>query len=130
MSIFNDMTVMSNLNNIRSICILKLIKIHLAEYKCLQLLRYNKQIQKRLNINLDTYKDYLKIVIDIVPIADKNYKTFFRHYIKNPFYHYYLNDRPDEVSNYTYYYHDDKVKKIRLVIDYNVNDKSLAFLYK
>ena len=45
------------LNNIKSKIILKSIIGRIDETKLLNIIRYNKKIQKRLNINLNNYKE-------------------------------------------------------------------------
>ena len=54
------------LNNIKNKYILKNLFEYLTHEKLLNVIKYNKDIQNKLNINIDTYKD-LQIVIDIIP---------------------------------------------------------------
>ncbi len=59
---------------IRSKYILKQIFDNIKKNKSLEIINYNKNIQKRLEIGIDDYKDeYLKIVIEIFPIKYRRY---------------------------------------------------------
>ena len=48
----------SNLININNKCILKKIFDNIIKLKTLEIIKYNKKIQKRLNININDYKEY------------------------------------------------------------------------
>ena len=60
-----------SINNIKSKYILKQILDNLHKLKLLQIIRYNKNIQNKIDINLKDYKEYSKqyssIEIDIIP---------------------------------------------------------------
>ena len=60
------------LKHIRSKYILKQIFDNLKENKLLEIIRYNKNIQNKLNKKLiDFIKEYSKIVIEIIPKENK-----------------------------------------------------------
>ena len=76
----------------------------------------------------DYEREYLKIAIEIIPEENK-YGTFIniRQYYKS-YIHIYFNDNSqNEIKKYNIT-KDDKVKKIKIIIDYNV--KSLAGFFK
>ena len=53
--------------NIKSIYILKLILDNLYEDKLLNIIRYNKFLQNKLNKDIISYQEATKIVIEIIP---------------------------------------------------------------
>ena len=61
--------------NIKSKYILQKIFSNLTENKLLQIVKYNKNIQNELKKDINDYKNYKKIIIEIIPIfkGDKNY---------------------------------------------------------
>ena len=59
------------LNNIKSKYIIVKIFENVQTNIFLNLIRYNKTFQKRLNKNIDDYKDYSKIEIEIFPEEEK-----------------------------------------------------------
>ena len=96
----------------------------------LQIFKYNKKLQKRLNINLNDYKEYSEIFspieIEIIPSENK-FGIFINSSKKNKSYiHIYLNDSKQEIRR-NYLTKKDKVSKIKIIIDYQV--KSLKGLF-
>ena len=67
------------LENLKSHYILEIILNYITKKKSLEIIKYNKKIQQRLNINIKDYKNYSEmyssIEIDIIPITDK-YRKF------------------------------------------------------
>ena len=66
------MNIINNDNNnnlifIRSNHILKQIMVNLSTNKLLDIIRYNKKLQNNLNKNIDFYKEYTNIEIEIIP---------------------------------------------------------------
>ena len=127
--------VETNINNnnkkillikIRSKHILNKIFDNLQQNKTLKLIKYNKNLQSKLNKDINDYKGFLKIVIDIIPkefIWDKFINT--NGYNKS-YYHIYFNDDKEEIKRYTIF-PNDKITKIKIIIDYEV--KSLSELF-
>ena len=116
---------------------------NIPKKKKLEIIKYNKKIQNRLNYSIKNYKEYSEtyssIEIEIIP-AKGEYGKFIN--IKDNdelFYHIYFNDNKEEIKNKykTYiedgmikheYYIDeeDKVTKIKIIIDHQVKSfKSL-----
>ena len=66
------------LRNIKSKIILKKLFDFLHKRKPLEIIRYNKNIQKKMKININHYKEYSEkyssIKIEIKPIENKNGK--------------------------------------------------------
>ena len=119
------------INNIKSDYILKKIFTHLQKTKSLEIIKYNKKAQCRLNININDYKEYSeiysKIEIELIPNKNKNGQFINIKKEEKSFYHIYFNDSKEEVQNY-YLNKKDKVSKIKIIIDYQI--KSFIDLFK
>ena len=106
---------------IRSKYILKLIFDSIKINKSLEIMKYNKNIQERLEIGIDDYKDeYFKIEIEIFP---KKYRgKYFIKFINisnlenKSNYHIYFNDNNIEIKS-IYFTGNDHVSKIKIILD-------------
>ena len=89
----------NSLKNIKSKYILKEIFDNLEYKKLLEIIKYNKNFQLKLNIEINDYKTYKKIIIEIIPTKDK-YGDFI-HINENDklYYHIYFNDNKEEIKN-------------------------------
>ena len=77
----------------RKIKIFILIISNLQRSKLLNIIKYNKVFQRKLNIDINDYKDYCEIEIEIIPanyeygkfinIFDKKDKNYFHIYFNN-----------------------------------------------
>ena len=100
--------------------------------KLLNIIKYNKKIQSRVNLSIKDYKQYSEILspIEIEVIITKNkYDKFINITNKEDkqFYHIYFDDGKEEIKR-NYLIKTDKVKKIKIIIDYQV--LSLENLFK
>ena len=96
----------------------------------LEIIKYNINIQKRLNININNYKDFSEkfssIELEIIPIQNE-YGSFIN--IKEEdkkYFHIYFNDNKKEIKK-TELNKEDKVSKINIIIDYHINSFSELF---
>ena len=115
---------------VKSKYIIKQIFDNLQQKNALEILRYNKKLRNVLNKKINEYKnEYLKIEIEIFPLEkiDKNQK-FINILEKNEsLFHIYFNDnnikeiRRNEINK------DDKIEKIKIIIDSKI--KSLRLLF-
>ena len=115
--------------NIKSKYVLKKLFEYLPQKKLLQISKYNKELQNILNIGVKDYKDYLKIEIEIIPVksVENIYnKTFINFSHDESYYHIFFNDKKEEIKR-NYYTEDDKVTKIKVFIDYEINSLSGLF---
>ena len=121
------------IENIKSRFILSKIYNNMAIKKKLEIVKYNKKIQNRLNLSVKDYKEYCEIEIEIIPIKDKYGKFINIKENDELYYHIYFNDNKEEIKNkykiYTedgmikheyYIDEEDKVTKIKIIIDYQV----------
>ena len=120
-----------HLKNIRSKVTLKKIFNLLKRNILLQMLKYNKNEQKNFNLNLKDYIEYAilysDIVIEVIPvkkssgkfinIVNKSEKKYFSIYFNDS----YRKINRDKLNE------KDKIKKIKIIIDYKV--KSLNNLF-
>ena len=101
---------------------------NLKEAKKLNIIRYNKRIQYRMNKDINDYiKEYSKIEIEIIP-EDNKFGKFINIPKRNiPHYHIYFNDNKEEQKK-TKISKDDNVKKIKIII-INYKNKTLSELF-
>ena len=118
------------LENINSKYILSKIYDIMPKKKKLEIVKYNKKIQNRLNLSVNDYEEYCKIEIEIIPIKDKYGKFVNINENDKLYYHIYFNDNKEEIKNkyrineedgetkHEYYIEEeDKVTKIKIIID-------------
>ena len=77
--------------NIKSSFLLEKIFSYIKENQLLKIIKYNKSLQKRLNININNYINYYKIIIEIIP-KDQSFYFFNFPYNDEPFYHIFFDD--------------------------------------
>ena len=118
-----------DLINIKSKFILKKIFESIQKNKVLNIIKYNKKIQNRLNITQNDYKEFLNIEIEIVPFQDY-FVTYNFNFSEPKFYHVYFNDNEKELfpQYKSSFKCEGKIKKVKLIINYEV--KSLKGLFK
>ena len=106
-------------DNLKSDFIFKKIISFMKRNKSLVIMKYNKKLQKRLNININDYKEYSKIVIELKLTNDKNGKFKFINIPDKDkeYYHIYFDNSNEEIKRrYVEFY--EKVKMIKIIIDY------------
>ena len=98
--------------------------------KLLKIVKYNKNMQKRMNLNINDYIEhsikYSSFEIEIIP---GNYGKFINIKEKEneKYFHIYFDNNKEETKR-NYIDKNDKVKKIRIIIDYQI--KSFASLFE
>ena len=110
--------------NIKSNYILKKLFGIVSSRISLKIIKCNINIQKRLNININNYKDFSEkfssIELEIIPIQNK-YGSFIN--IKEEdkkYFHIYFNDNKEEEIKKTELNKEDKISKINIIIDYQI----------
>ena len=116
------------IENIKSRYILSKIYNNMTKKKKLEIIKYNKKIQNRLNLDVKDYKEYCEIEIEIIPIKDKYGKFIYIKEKDKLYYHIYFNDNNEEIKNKYEIKEEDKVTKIKIIIDYQI--KSFNSLFK
>ena len=95
----------NQLKNVKSHYIIQLIFEYMTERKYLETIRYNKRIQKRIDININHYKAYSEtktsIELDIIPMKDK--------YVK------FINIKKEDKKYFHIYFNDNKKKKLKIL---------------
>ena len=127
------------LMNIKSLFILKKILSFNEEIKNLKIIKYNKELQKKLGITIEKYKNSGKIEIVIIPNKEEikylkifeKYKDarikFINYNIKDePYFHIYFDYNAKEEKR-NYINKDDNISKIKIIIDHHV--KSIMELF-
>ena len=122
-----------NLDNIKSNYILRKIYGNILKKKSLEIFRYNKKIQKRLNYCFKDYKEYCQTFTPIeieIKLTEDSYSKFI-NIKKNEesFYHIYINNNKKEIKNKYETDEQDKVTKIKIIIDYQVKSFKELFSY-
>ena len=106
------------LNNVKCKYIIEKIFENVEMNKFLNIIRYNKALQKRLDKNINDYKNQIKIEIEIFP-REKFYGGFINFKCSRKYYHIYFNDNEkEEKKNYITQF--DNVRKIKVIIDFEV----------
>ena len=94
-------------------------------------MKYNKKLQKRLNLNINDYKDYSQIYSPIereLKLDDKKYGKFINISNDDKEYYHIFFDNSDEEMKRNYLKQNEKVEIIKIKIDYQV--KSFERLFK
>ena len=99
----------------------------------LKIMKYNKKILNKLNISIKDYKEYsdknIPIELEIIPIGAHFRSGIFINILEEEkkFFHIFFDDSKTEVERTSLNY-EDKIKKIKILIDYQV--KSFENLFK
>ena len=119
------------LQNLKSDYFIQKFFDYIQKRRTLKTIRYNKSIQKRININIIHYKEYSEkyssIEIEIKPMENK-YGDFININKENEeYYHIYYNDNKNEQIKSTSLNENDKISKINIFIDYQVESFNELF---
>ena len=121
------------IENLKSDFFLEKLYDIMPKKKKLEIVKYNKKVQNRLDLGVKDYKEYSEtftpIEIEIIPINDK-YGRFINIINENDelYYHIYFNDNKKEIKNKYEIKEEDKVTKIKIIIDYQIKSfKGLFF---
>ena len=114
--------------NLKSKYILQKIFGNLKENKFLKIIKHSKEFQIRLDVNINNYKKYTEIEIEIIPKINES-GVFINIPNKEDelYFHIFFNDNKDEIKR-TYFNNNENISKIKIIIDYPA--KSLYRLFK
>ena len=99
--------------------------------KSLENIKYNKKLQRRLNLSINDYKDYFllnsSIIIELKTNVGK-YDNFINISEKEKkYFHIYFDDSKEEIKRYSLE-ENERIKKIEIIIDYPI--KSFEGLFR
>ena len=111
------------LPKIRSKYILKRVFDHLNQIRILNLVRYNKMLQNKVNKSIMDYKIlYSKIEIEIIPTNDiiGTLHIFINiNKTNKQYYHIYFNNDKEEIKR-NYIQQNENISTIKVIIDFEV----------
>ena len=118
------------IDNIMNNHILKVIFKNLTKIKTLEMIRYNKNVQNRLNLNINDYKEMAKIEIDLevtptIVISKSNIINLYNTANDECYFNIYFKDSKNETKDE--FVNNENVK-VKLIIDNNII--SLCGLFK
>ena len=108
--------------------ILRKIFNNLERRRTLDIIKYNKNMKKRININNNDYEEFLLIEIEIKPVNNK-YGIFINiNKDDQKYYHIYFNNNEEEIHR-NYIDKDEKIQTIKIKIDYQIKSFKRLFEY-
>ena len=114
--------------NVKSNFILKKIFDVMNKKKSLLIVKYNKELQNRLNIATEDYIEYFQIEIEL-KLVDNKYGKFINISEKDEeYYHIYFNNSKEEIKR-NYLKEKEKVNTIKIIIDHQVKSFKKLFFY-
>ena len=130
----NQIKTNVNFDNLKSDYFLKKIFEYMKTNKYLSIVKYNKKLQKRLNLNINDFKDYCQLYSPIeieLKIVNNKYhnKQFINIFDENLKYcHIYFDDSKEEIKR-PYMNDYTEAKVIKIIIDYQIKSFSCLFGY-
>jgi surface protein len=114
----------NKLKELKSDFFLRILFKIIPKKKALGAIKYNKYLQKRINININNYKvyseEYSSVEIEIIP-KENEYKSPFINFTEDrKYFHIYFNDDKTEELRRANLIANDKVSKINIIIDHQV----------
>jgi len=104
---------------------------NLLKIKTLEIIKYTKNIQKRIKINTNDYKEYSetfsKIEIEIIPVKNKYDKFINIKKDEEKYFHIYFDNNREEIKR-NYLRENEKINSIKVIIDYQVKSFEELFL--
>ena len=120
----NQIKNKNQLLNLKSRLVLRQLLNHLTIHKLYCFMKYNKNMQKIINLNINDYKEFSgkfsTIEIEIIPKENAYGRFIYFNDNEEKYYHIYFNDNEKEAKR-RYFDEKDKVSMIRVLIDYKIN---------
>ena len=99
----NQINVKNMFENLKSKYILQILFDNLNKKELLYIIKYNKNIQNRININVNDYKTYLEkyspIELEIIPKKNEYGKYININKGDEKYYHIYVNNNKEEIKD-------------------------------
>ena len=109
--------------NLKSDYFLQKVFNNLEAKKTLNLVKYNKSLEMRINININDYKEYSEkystIEIEIKPIKNEYGNFIHNKEEEKIYYHIYFNNNPEEIKRNNINYNEE-INLIKIIIYYQV----------
>ena len=119
-----------DIENLKSNFIFKKILHTMKKNKAFEIIKYNKNIQKRLNLSINDYQQYSQLysLIEIeLKIAYNKYDKFINISGEEMKYYHIYFDNSNEGIKRNHMYDFEHVNKIRIIIDYHVKSFKKLF---
>jgi len=104
---------------------------YMTKRKSLETIKYNKSIQKRIDININHYKayseEYSSIELDIIPMKGEYHEFININKEDKKYFHIFFNDNKNKEIENISLHRDDNVSKISIIIDYQIKSFSKLF---
>ena len=113
--------------NIKSKFILKKIFNILSQKRMLQIINYNKKLQKILYKDIKDFKEYKNIILEIEPYSSGKFINI-QNNNESSYIHIFLDDDKNEIKNKYLVNNEDKDKKIKIIFDFEI--KSLRQIFE
>ena len=119
----NQIKSKNKFKNLKNDYFLQEVFNNLEKGRALNMVKYNKYITKRININISDYREYSEkyssIEIEIKPVINKCGKFINIKDEKKIYYHLYFNNNKEGIKK-TELNKEDTVSKINITIDYQI----------
>jgi len=114
-----------DLVNVKSNFILKNLFNFMKKNKALKIMKYNKKLQERLNLTINDYKEYSQLYYSPIEIELKLVDNKYDKFInisddEKKYFHIYFDNSNEEIER-NYLKENEKVKMIKIIINYQVN---------
>ena len=114
--------------NLKSDYFLQRICDNINKLKLLKIMKYNKKLQKRANLNINDYKEYSKLYSSIeieLKLVDNIYDRFINISEEDmKYYHIYIDNSNEEIKIYNLK-KNEKVNNIKIIINYPIKSRHL-----
>ena len=85
--------------NLKNDYFLQVVFNHLEKKRLLNMIKYNKKIMKRINININDYKEYSDLIEIEIRQVKNEYGKFINIKIEDEkYYHIYFNNNKEEIK--------------------------------
>ena len=119
----NKIELKNLFNNLKNDYFLQNLFDYLLKKKSLDIIKYNNNIKKRINISIKDYKEYSEIYssieIEIKPVNNKYGKFININKENEKYYHIYFNDNKEEIKR-NYLNENENIEKIKIIIDFKI----------
>ena len=120
------------LENLKGVYFLQRIFDNMKKNKYLNIIKYNKKLQKRLNLSIDDYKEYSQLYSPIeieLNLVDNKFGKFINISDNDKeYYHIYFDNLKEETKTNNLK-ENEKIEKIKIIIDYQIKSFKRLFKY-